>query len=197
MVEILSDIKCPGCGARVSIEQNECEWCHTPLTITSFNSLFDMSKQEIDKYYKSFSEASSVNPDNNIINKTLGMCFIKMGLYDKALACFDKIIINNINDSEVYFYSAISLLEGKKPFVVSRKNIDKIVTYINVAINIENRGLYHYFLAFIKYDYFERKYLNTIPNYKECLIEANKLGVSEHDKVMLFDFLKVQKPSHI
>jgi len=41
------------------------------------------------------------------------------------------------------------------------------VEYLNAAIMIELRGIYHYFLAYVKHDYFERKYLNIAPNWEE------------------------------
>ena len=60
---------------------------------------------------------------------------------------------------------------------------------------IEPRGIYYYFLAYIKYDFFERKYLNVSPNYKSCLSDAITFGTSEYDKNLLFEILGVVRPN--
>jgi hypothetical protein len=46
----------------------------------------------------------------------------------------------------------------------------------------------------LKYDYFFRKKFNTSPSYKDCLATAAEAGLSEGDKVQLFDILKVSRP---
>lgn len=59
---------------------------------------------------------------------------------------------------------------------------------------IEPRGIYYYFLAYIKYDYFSRKFFNTSPTYQEALTLAQQAGVSEFDIEQLFLILNVDKP---
>ena len=29
------ELNCPGCGARVSTAQKECDWCHKPIIIST------------------------------------------------------------------------------------------------------------------------------------------------------------------
>jgi hypothetical protein len=50
-------------------------------------------------------------------------------------------------------------------------------------------------LAYIKFDYFERKYLNTTPNWKEALQTATDTGVSDADIEQLFAVLGVAQPA--
>ena len=125
---------------------------------------------------------------------SVAMCYLKLKLYDKALLAFEKAIENDIDNSEVYFYSAVCLLKGKKAFLATRASIDKIEEYIQAANLLEEKGIYHYFWAYIKYDFFERKFLNTAPTWKECLSSAERLRTSEYDKSKLFDLLGVQRP---
>ena len=183
MAQQIIELNCPGCGARVSTGQKECEWCHKPVVITTFNSVYSMPAPEINKYA-------------NAYRKALGaMCYLKLKLYDKALQSFEAAIEDNFDDSETYFYAATCLLNGKKAFLAPREKIDKAIEYIDAANMIEPRGIYYYFLAYVKYDFFERKYLNTSPNYRDCLIQARNLGTSEYDINMLFDVLNVSPPS--
>ena len=113
-------------------------------------------------------------------------------MYDKAISCFDKALEDNLEDSEICFYAA--LLKGKKAFLTSRPVINKIEEYLNAAIMIEPRGIYYYFWAYIKYDYYYRKHFRSTPDYQELLETASSSGYSEYDVHNLFDLLEVKKP---
>ncbi len=194
MSQQIIQLECPGCGARVAPDATRCEYCDQPVIITSFNSIANMTAPMVNKYANSFSNSLKSAPDNEILNVSAAMCYLKMKLYDKAKSAFEKAIENNIDNSEAYFYAAVSLLKGKKAFLASRSVINKVEEYINAANLLEERGIYHYFLGYIKYDYFDRKCLNTSPAWQECLSTAEMLGTSEYDKVNLFELLAVPRP---
>ena len=187
-------LTCPGCGARVSTGQKECEWCHKPIVISTFNSVVNMSMPEINKYTGVYKKALTENPDNGDLNKSIAMCYLKLRIIDKALEGFEKAIQDNFDDSDSYFYAAVCSLGGKKAFLNQRPAIDKALEYINAAISIEPKGIYYYFMAYLKYDYFERKRFRTSPNYLECLQTAVEIGVSEYDIEQLFIILGTNRP---
>lgn len=189
------NITCPGCGARVQISQKECEYCHAPVIVSSMSDIFNMSAMNIGKYQKSYENELQENPDNAEISNSLAFCYLKMGFYDRALKKFDAAIEQNLNNSETYLYAAVCILAGRKPFVVPRADIDKIEQYINAALMIEEKGLYRYFQAYIKYDYFKRKFFKTSPTWEECLAQAKADGFSPSDVNQLFSVLKQEKPS--
>lgn len=194
MAHSVVELNCPGCGARVSTSQKECDWCHKPIVISTFNSVYSMSLPEVNKYAGVYRKALSENPNNTDLNKSVAMCYLKLKMYDKALAAFEKAVEDNFDDSETYFYAAICCLNGKKAFLAQRSLIDRAIEYIDAANMIEPKGIHYYLLAYIKYDYFERKYLNTTPNYQECLMMAEQEGVSPHDASELFGILGVANP---
>ncbi|MDR1681815.1 MAG: hypothetical protein LBS25_00280, partial [Candidatus Symbiothrix sp.] len=105
-----------------------------------------------------------------------------------------KAMDDNFDNPETFFYAAVSRLRGQKAFVAQRADIDKILEYLNAAIMIEPKGIYHYFLSYIKYDYFHRKYLNISPNHIEEYETANETGVSDEEIQQLFSVLCVEKP---
>ncbi len=70
----------------------------------------------VNKYVNSFSAALKSTPDNDLLNISAAMCYLKLKLYDKAKFAFEKAIENDIDNSEAYFYAAVSLLKGKKHF---------------------------------------------------------------------------------
>lgn len=188
------EIECPGCGARVSTNNGICEWCRQPVIISTFNSVYDMPMPMVNKYAGKYRQALAENPDNMALNNSIAMCYLKLKMYDKALPAFEKAMEDNFDNSETFFYAAICLLQGKKAFLHQRPTIDKILEYINAALMIEPRGIYYYFMAYIKQDYFARKYLKTTPDYRELLVTAQQAGYSPYDAQQLFAILNVPNP---
>ena len=187
------DLKCPNCGFPISVGQKECPAGH-PINITSFNSVNSMPSPMVNRYINFYKKELGTDPENKEINKSIGICFLKLHLYAKALEAFDKAMIDNFDDSETYFYAAVCILGGKKAFLNPRSNIDKALEYIDAALMVEPRGIYYYFMAYIKYDYFSRKSYMTSPDYREYLSMAIDVGVPDVDIQMLYDVLNVSRP---
>ncbi len=187
-------LKCPGCGAAVSLEQRECEYCQQPLVISTFQSVGDMPLLQVNKYAGAYRAALAENPENIVLNKSAAFCYLKLKLYDRAQSAFDRAIEENFDDADLYFYAAICLLKGKRPFLAPRKTLDQAVSYLEAALMIEPKGIYHYFSAYLKYDYYELKHLRIEPGYGRELQSARGLGVTESDKQQLFALLGVQRP---
>jgi tetratricopeptide (TPR) repeat protein len=154
-----------------------------------------MSFPEISKHANTYQQALSLNPNNKDLNGSAAFCFLKLRIYDKALEYFEKAIIDNFDNSEIYFYASVCLLKGNKPFLAQRPAIDKIIEYIQAAIMIEPRAIYYYFFAYIKYDYFFRKHFLTTPGYEEIFETAKRMGTSENDITQLYDILGVSRPN--
>lgn len=125
------------------------------------------------------------------------MCYLKLKLYDKAAEAFERAMEDNFDNSETFFYAAICRLKGKKAFLASRADIDKIEEYIQAALMIEPKGIYYYFWAYIKQDYFARKSYKTSPTYQEVLATAQQAGLSNYDIEQLYAILGVQRPDCI
>jgi tetratricopeptide (TPR) repeat protein len=194
-MEKVINLNCPGCGAPVSTQHKTCEFCNRPIVITSITEMVSMSPLEVNKYANAYRKELVTNPDSKDLNMSLAMCYFKLKMYDNATVPFAKAIEDNFDRSETFFYAAINLLKGKKAFVVPRANIDKILEYLNAANMIEPKAIHHYFLAYIKQDYFERKYLNISPNWKNELATALEMGLAEGEVGQLFELLEVEQPT--
>ncbi len=194
MAHQVVDLICPGCGGPVSTSQKTCDWCGGPVVVSTFNSVYSMPELRLRQVAKKYDNALAADPENKELSSAVAMCYLKLGIYEKALAAFEKAIEDNFDNSEMYFYAAVCLLQGKKAFLHQRPVIDKILEYMSAATMIEPRGIYYYFMAYIKYDYFARKYLTTSPNYKDLLNMAKQYEYSDFDVQQLFSILKVEKP---
>ena len=153
-----------------------------------------MPPKVIGDYAAAYREALQNEPDAKDLNGSIAMCYLKLGQHDKALSAFEKAMEDNFDNSETFFYAAICRLKGKKAFLVQRPDIDAIEKDINSALMIEPKGIYYYFWAYIKHDYFERKSLNTSPTYRELLAKAKATGLSPLDVEQLFGILGVPRP---
>ncbi|WP_048113371.1 tetratricopeptide repeat protein [Candidatus Methanoplasma termitum] len=149
---------------------------------------------EIKKIGDAFSKALANNPIDSTLNRSMGICFTYLGLYEKACACFEKVIDINPEGSFGYYAMAICLLKGKPAFLCEKKTIDKSIEYLNAAIMIEDFGIFQYLMAYIKYDYYSRKFLNIKPDYQHHLDRAHSIGISKEDVYSIFDLLKVEMP---
>jgi tetratricopeptide (TPR) repeat protein len=197
MSQKIVEVTCPGCGDRVTTGQSECRFCHKPIVISTFNSVYLMPMPEVNRYAAEYRKALSDSPDNKDLNTSIAMCYLKLKFYDKALLAFEKVIEDNFDNSELFFYAAVCLLQGNKAFLLQRPTIDKIEEYINAALMIEPRGIYYYFWAYIKYDYYNRKFFNTRPTFQQALQMAIDNGISEFDQEQLFSILGQQRPDFI
>ena len=161
------------------------------------SDIFSMSMPDINKYSKSYEKDLSENPNNPEINNSVAMCYLKLKQYKMAGKYFQKAMEDNFDDSENYFYAAVCLLEGKKAFLTTRTVINQIETYINDAISIENKGVYYYLLAYIKYDYYKRKGFGTSPDYMECINNAMQCNLTRMDAEQMFEILSVTMPQEL
>lgn len=194
MAVTVTKLSCPQCGGSITIDQKVCEYCDAPILISTFNTVDSIPLPQIGKHIASYRQALAEEPDNKDMNIAVAMCFLKLKQYTFALDAFEKAMPYNFDNSEVFFYAAVCLLQGKIPFLHLRPTIDKILSYMESALMLEQRGIYYYFLAYIKLDYFKRKFLNTTPNYQQLLAQAHQCGVSDYDIQQLFALLGTPRP---
>ncbi|MCL2797360.1 MAG: hypothetical protein FWD58_04845 [Firmicutes bacterium] len=192
---MIKEMKCPGCGQPQPPDSTKCIYCKQPIIISNFTSVADMPMPMLNKYVRSYTETLSEDPQQDAVQFSVGMCYLKLKLYDKALAAFERAFEENFDNSEAYFYAAICVLGGKKAFLNMRAEIDKAEEYINAALSIEPKAIYHYFLAYIRYDYHSRKFLRMSPDYAALLITSKRAGLSPYDVDQLFKVLGVERPT--
>jgi len=122
----------------------------------------------------------------------VGLRHLNQGLYREALNCFAeaiKIMPENNNVGDVYFYAAICLFDGKRPFLTRLPTIRKIEQYLNIASEFGRKGIYDYLKYLIHSDFYENKKLRCSPPSHELLARAEKHNTSEEDKVQMRKWL--------
>ena len=186
------NITCPGCGAPVDTSAKNCKSCGRPVVITTFNSVYGMDMKDVMKYKGEYQKTLEEHPDNSEINLSMGLCLLKLNSYDKAEEKFNKAIEDSIDNPEAYFWEAVCLLKGKRPFMQTRQIVDQAIDLTNTARMLEDRGIFSYFIAYLKYDYYQLKRLKQEPSYIEELQRASN-SVTQEDIRMLSDILKIDE----
>lgn len=183
--------ECPGCGASVSPEIKQCEYCKKPVIIHSIGAISTFNPLQLNKYALSYRKQLADKPDDRELNRSMGICYLKLKLYDKANEAFERAITDNFEDADSYFYAAVGRLQGKKAFVAPRADIDKAMEYLNAANMIAPNPVYSLMLAYIKKDYFDRKALRINPSWDDEFVTALSMGATEADTNALAELLGV------
>jgi tetratricopeptide (TPR) repeat protein len=123
-----------------------------------------------------------------------GLRHLRLGRYDKALEAFRRVLDSNPNDADAYYLSAVATLGGRKAFVTSLADIREAESLIQAAIRLEDRAVFHYFLAYLRSEYYERKFLRGPATSRSSLDRAWANGVQPEDVVELFTLLSVDNP---
>ena len=192
------EINCPGCQAPLSIDMKTCPYCGRPVVITTFSAVNSLSNLDLNRYQANIGKNIAAGKGNESENEaSLGFIFLKLKLYSKANEHFSKAVDTYFDSAELFMAAAVAKLEGKKAFLNTRDIINECERYLNIAIEIEPRGIFYYFLAYLRYDYHFRKGFRVSPTYMEYLRKAVDVGVSHADINTLFDMLGVAIPDQI
>ncbi|MCC8064482.1 MAG: zinc-ribbon domain-containing protein [Clostridiales bacterium] len=187
--------KCPNCGTPIDIDNPVCESCGTKLYITNYDTFFNMPQQLAQNYANAYREPLAARPNDGRLNLSAAMCFLRLHLYDQAEKAFERAMTDDMNNPELYFYAAVALLKGQRPFLAGRAAILKIEEYVNAALMIHPRGIYYYFLSYVKYDFYFNKHLRTSPTYQETLQAALRAGLTTREVQQLYATLGTAKPA--
>jgi hypothetical protein len=123
-----------------------------------------------------------------------GVDHLLAGLHARALEDFGLAMKAGANNPDVYYLSAVATLGGRKAFLASLAHIREAGALIHAALRLEDRGVFHYFLAYLSLDYYQRKSLKAPTPWRESLARALRSGVTQEEIDSLFELLSVEDP---
>ena len=113
MPQRIIELECPGCAAALTTSDKICPKCFRPIVITTLDSIKEYSPLDLKKQVNTYNKALVSNPEDSELNLSGAFCYMRLKLYDKAIACFEKALEENFDNADAYFYAAIALLRGK------------------------------------------------------------------------------------
>jgi len=182
-VEIL---KCNGCRATISLSNTTCEYCGSENIVTSYEKPCNLD-QKISKQYINFYKSKlQTNPSDENSLFALGLFYLNLKLYDLAVKTFEKSMDINPEDSEIHYYYALSMIKGRRPKVLTLKEIQVIEKFINSAIQLGDKAKYYYLAALINHDFYLGNGLKVPePNYDELLKNATNSEIESDENKMI------------
>ena len=190
-------LNCPGCNQPVSTDLARCRFCKRPIVVSKISESQAMPAADMTKYMNAYKSIVAENPAHKSLNGALTVCYINMKLYDKAIEVFHKIMDDNTDNPELFFNAAVCHLRGKKPFSCQRTDIDTAIKYATTANSLQPNAINYLLLSYIKHDYFERKYLQISPSWRDELEAADSYGANKETIKELGAALNVQLPEVI
>jgi len=164
---------CPTCGRQANFAVGECS-CGTKFVLNSLTDLAPFDDTVVKKYISLFHRLLKDNADDEQLNSAMGICYLNLGLYDRAVKYFDKAIEQMPDSGEVYYNYALALFRGRRPKVLTLTEIRRIENHLNAAIQTDNsKSKYNYLLALIKHDFYIKNGLKiNPPTFQELIYEA-------------------------
>lgn len=184
MVDVDSEMVCPGCGASVSLHDQVCEYCGRKLTFVSsdFKAIRKSTFRDSSRFLSSYKEALKHSPDNPDVLSSLGFLLLDKRQYAEASDAFSKAIEHGADDPEIMFHAALARYKMKKPFQISIQEAKKIFDVLDSAISIQPSPQYYYAKAIFVKNLFEKRYLKYPDSAVHLTELANQAGLSESDR---------------
>jgi tetratricopeptide (TPR) repeat protein len=123
-----------------------------------------------------------------------GIEHLRLGLHAKALEHFRQAMNAGAQSPDLCYLSAVARLDGRKAFLASLSRIREAEELIRAAVMLQDRGVFHYFLAYLGFDYYARRSLNAPTPWPASLARAWNKGVTQEEIDSLFKLLSVNDP---
>lgn len=184
-------LECPQCGAPVKKGSNICTSCFSEYMVRSIGSIDGMDKAGVNKYLLAYRKSLSAGRETAELHQSMGICYLELGLFDFAAKSLEKAIGFLPEDGDAYFYAAISLFKGRRPFLSQMSTVKKAAEYLEAALQLGEEGKYYYLLSLIQKDFFERKRLNGRYDSRTLLAKAKESGVLEEEIATILRYVPV------
>lgn len=149
---------CSQCGWPFDIEalkSNTCKKCRAAILVTSIALLERFDAPAIKRYIERYTQTLAENPQDRDALLGVGICYLKLGLFDLADRFLAKLIDHHPVDPDGYGYRAICLLRGKRPRTASLPVIREADRLIGTAVELApGDGRYEILLAALRHDYY-------------------------------------------
>jgi hypothetical protein len=123
-----------------------------------------------------------------------GLRHIDLRMYTRALEDFSLAMSYDAGNPDVYYLSAVASLNGQKAFLAPLERIRQVEELTHAAIALEERGVFHYLLAYVGLDYYDRKSFRAPTPWQLSLARAWSLGLRHYEISSLFRLLSVANP---
>lgn len=189
---------CSQCGWSFDTEAlqlNTCKKCKSAILVTSVAYLEKFDKPAIQKYIAQYTQALKADPQNRDALLALGICYLKLGLFDLADRFLRQLIDAHAADPSGYYYRGICILKGKRPRTASLPVIREAEQLIGTALELDPaNGRYDILLAAIRHDYYVLNGLRVPdPAPNDLVASAEAKHVDQLEIEQIFGLIRVSE----
>jgi len=182
-IKILS---CSSCGASLSPNAMQCEYCDNVNVISKETSPFKLNSI-LSKQYLNSTELSQDTFNSALLH-------LNLKNYTIATKLLEKEIENNPINADAYYYCAISLTNGKRIKSLSYSTLKQVNSYVNTAIELNENSKFYLLAAIVNYDFFmENGMIVPEPNYNFLLKKTKELILQNDDLEYLKNIIEIPK----
>lgn len=187
---------CSQCGWSFDTEAlqlNRCKKCKSAILVTSVAYLEKFDKPAIQKYIAQYTQALKADPQNRDALLALGICYLKLGLFDLADRFLRQLIDAHPAHPSGYYYRGICSLRGKRPRTASLLVIREAEQLIGTALELDPaNGRYEVLLAAIRHDYYVMNGMRVPdPTPEDLVASAQAKHLDQREIEQIFGLIKV------
>ena len=185
MMSLIADaLECPNCGAAISVQDRVCGYCHTEIIIRRIHDAGEKSPNELNKYIQLYKNTLQSNQGDGVETRTaLGICLLKKGAYNEARSHLEKAVSMYPDNGESHYYLSLSMMQKKRPYMHTLRDIKQMVEYMETALTYETCGKYYYLLYLIQTDFYDKKRIRNGKNAEELMSNAIANELDDQDTI--------------
>lgn len=189
---------CSQCGWSFDVEAlraNTCKKCRSAILVTSVAYLEKFEKPAIQQYIAQYTQALKVDPQERDALLAVGICYLKLGLFELADRFLRHLIDAHPADPSGYYYRGICILKGKRPRTASLPIIREAEQLIGTALELDPaNGRYDVLLAAIRHDYYVLNGMRVPdPAPEDLVASAEAKHVDRLEVEQIFGLIKVSE----
>ena len=178
--------QCPQCTAPAPPYAERCNYCGSYFRIRHLAQLDKANDDALHFYIKEYRNAVAADSEDGQAYLSLGLCFLRLGLHKEALENFQR-ACNLIPDNpDLYYYTSIAMLGGRRPRLASLMDIKAIEKYLEAGLKIRPKDAAILFLrGAIKEDYYKANGLRESPRSDHFYKKAKMSGLTEEQRTAI------------
>jgi tetratricopeptide (TPR) repeat protein len=189
---------CSQCGwgfDTEALQKNTCKKCKSAILVTSVAYLEKFDKPAVQKYIAQYTQVLKADPQNRDALVAIGICYLKLGLFNLADRFLRQLIDAHPADPSGYYYRGICILKGKRPRIASLPVIREAEQLIGTALELDPaNGRYDVLLAAIRHDYYVLNGMRVPDLAPEDLVASAKAKhVDQLEVEQIFGLIKVSE----
>ena len=163
--------------------------------VASIADLAKFDKSAIQKYIAQYTQALKADPQDRDALLAIGICYLKLGLFDLSDRFIRQMIEAHPGDPSGYYYRAICILKGKRPRTASLPVIREAEQLIDTALQLDPaNGCYNVLLAAVRHDYYVLNGMRVpAPVPEELIASAGAKHVDPLEVEQIFNLIKVNE----